>query len=1577
MNDISTEPVREEYSGLEDLLNLSDNLEVKIKTDTLDDVVSKIANKLEEAFKRLDSRIDDTEEVTQDDIVQVKADFLSLKKEYEKNITEINNEMKEMKTSFTFQVQDLKDKFENFSKLMDEKSNVPSTDLTEDNHETPKHTSSDGIDAVNNEIEHIKRKMDLLANSLDENIRVTQQIVSKMNGTVKQQTVSSENGNMSNVVQIKQLSEIQAPELLSPEQNCEDTDQAKVPDTILHNDNTTHLSTEISQEAPVLEDKSQFHVTEMRVDDLLSNVQYLLKFKKSSEEKQDSVVKTMSSVIGEMESLKSDISAIKLELKSNSSDYSTITEKIADITSSFEKSINSCSETDKNIVDQMMSDRKIISKQFSEIKNAVRSIPIQQLRDGFSNNIQIVNNNTKKQIDYIKEQLKELRDALKKSDIEVSHVATEPEEEKLDLNSMELELPHLIKSDYESTEALVKSSSREENLFPEMNIKLGSVPPSQLDFGASHSKHNSEYLHTSEAKSEIVFRPYNIEKGTYTTTESQTDPYTADRYSTNTQCSKVPKKSALPMFQPKKTRQTSDSAKESSNTDRKNEPHVSTSSSASSNSQNTLVKPNNLQGNISFAAESRGIDAKNKSERQRKEHSTSELARSGSYDLCEDDNVIIDVVKRVEKLENKVEEIIKKPAKVTTQQAVKNSVTGESHVVSTQAQAPAPVQESAYKFDAIDKTDSSLHLDIPNHVDEKHEAVRDSVTSVRNISLTPTSATSSKKLENYTVEQVNFVPNTETFMVGPKGNTITGISSSSSSRLNTPLSGSRVKSTREEQVVETPNLGQPEERNDSIQIVGEKFEIKIIKDPWNKVTMNVNEESNAVEPISESPLQLSENDNVQNQIHTEKEATKANSYCFTVNAVIPTAPSVSGRLKKFVEDQISDSTRQDSESHDLQEGTSISGLNEYEDRVFRLEKRLNELEHSTNLIRKAKEVREGHRYHHKSSSRESSETRELRKEKDKERVQSKERVSRSRRKERHHVESKRKVSFDNESDTVKGETSEIHKTEENLQRTSSSKIRKSPCKSSIDSNAVQVQAQKKQHAVHTTPNSKLGSQESLSAPLSDDKDEITKRERRLSQLVEMSPRNKHDPNEILNSSYSSYEETDSDTFERFEEKFAIFRDAIIDLRSKMQSVSNELLENKRIFDEFRIESQSQMQNIQTENPETNDSSSVVVAIKKNLDDYIQNNDKTVVDLRSEMHQLIQEIQNSLNSLIPTLNKHTVKLPRPDNQPLQTKQLLNSSDSQSKSHIQAPHTGNAEKKKLYSVHPHTESPRILDIRPLETPNFTRPHSPDDSSDAPIIENQKYTTELPVEAQKARRPSLIDIIKAVESNDGKIPNGLIPPQPAPPEPSENGDEVGFKGRNVPQPVRDITVTNAIERHAILETVIPYIIDLRTEILLKVDTANERTREAEVNLNNKCDKDYIEAFFRKLRVQFNKLAEKVEKTSNALSDRVAHEEMQNAFDDLYRLLTRETSTPAGTKGVNCLFCGKPTNTIAGMITDPNVVESIGNPNQPKGRTGMIFGIDKNVYRGKTTFGRGSISLKKEIPPLKETNSPSTINQ
>lgn len=191
-------------------------------------------------------------------------------------------------------------------------------------------------------------------------------------------------------------------------------------------------------------------------------------------------------------------------------------------------------------------------------------------------------------------------------------------------------------------------------------------------------------------------------------------------------------------------------------------------------------------------------------------------------------------------------------------------------------------------------------------------------------------------------------------------------------------------------------------------------------------------------------------------------------------------------------------------------------------------------------------------------------------------------------------------------------------------------------------------------------------------------------------------------------------------------------------------------------------------------------------------------------------------------------------------------------------------------------------------------------------------------------------------------------------------------------VRQKVEDISILNA--QDSVDEQIIQLIMSVKLNLQMQIDGLLERFNKWDDKIDTFVDKEYVSKFFTKMRITIEDINRTVEFCKGQLPDKATKEYVQSVIEDLYRAFAKDESTSGGTKNYRCLLCGRPKTNISGMIIDKEVAQGLGNPSislATKTNTGgtLIYGPDKQLYRGKSNFGRTTLSKADE----KKNNLPS----
>jgi hypothetical protein len=299
----------------------------------------------------------------------------------------------------------------------------------------------------------------------------------------------------------------------------------------------------------------------------------------------------------------------------------------------------------------------------------------------------------------------------------------------------------------------------------------------------------------------------------------------------------------------------------------------------------------------------------------------------------------------------------------------------------------------------------------------------------------------------------------------------------------------------------------------------------------------------------------------------------------------------------------------------------------------------------------------------------------------------------------------------------------------------------------------------------------------------------------------------------------------------------------------------------------------------------------------------------------------------------------------------------------------PTTKDQPKKRPVTRQRSQERLRMIPVAPIEgtlsDKELDRPRAPTKPSALGNVPNALIVTqpEIPTKAvRKATSPRISTDENAPGSQELPRPPGIVTIHEKQPDAA-----VQEPGHFVPQVIHEMQVRNAgPEQQAILDAILPQIGIMQVQMESKCDATIEKVHQMEQALEQKVDKEFINDFFRKIRLMIVDMKHQMENIKQQVPDRVTREELKDVATELYSTLTKETSTTAGRVSYNCLFCGRPRSSVSGMITDQAVADSLGEPQKTRVGGTIMYGSDKQMYMGRGNFGRPTTANMVKSPPL-----------
>ncbi|EAY06952.1 hypothetical protein TVAG_099920 [Trichomonas vaginalis G3] len=432
-------------------------------------------------------------------------------------------------------------------------------------------------------------------------------------------------------------------------------------------------------------------------------------------------------------------------------------------------------------------------------------------------------------------------------------------------------------------------------------------------------------------------------------------------------------------------------------------------------------------------------------------------------------------------------------------------------------------------------------------------------------------------------------------------------------------------------------------------------------------------------------------------------------------------------------------------------------------------------------------------------------------------------------------------------------------------------------------------------------------------------------------------------------------DTENITIPRYDEQIRIMRDALVDLRTNLQLI-------RQRYDE-RI---NQITTQQIEMNKTGDNaadSAALMSLKKNVDEKFDDFEGQFKFLRQEMYEFMKDRPERI---IEKVKEVVVK---------------NESDKKEKKEVTKKKHEKKEKppppppppppeldvdfsiKKTKKLIGNIESPRVFKVNHLETLS-----SPDDSTDDSevIIDEDNNPINIGGSRRSSFRPkqSSADDTSATSDSEEPESSDLPTRDDSKDQSSRTEGNTARKedGHYVPQLIDEVSVYNALPKSDYTDKLVPMMVKMRDELKTYIDKVSSRNGKLEKVVRDKCAKDYVESFFRKMRVIIQATHEKVKTVVDALPQRITRTELEERLQNLAAPSIEKEAYAAqsNTAYSRCLFCGSklpPGRTDLG-----NPEANGGKPIPP--RSNIVNNEKGVVYKGRQSVG--SIPTMAPLPPI-----------
>lgn len=432
-------------------------------------------------------------------------------------------------------------------------------------------------------------------------------------------------------------------------------------------------------------------------------------------------------------------------------------------------------------------------------------------------------------------------------------------------------------------------------------------------------------------------------------------------------------------------------------------------------------------------------------------------------------------------------------------------------------------------------------------------------------------------------------------------------------------------------------------------------------------------------------------------------------------------------------------------------------------------------------------------------------------------------------------------------------------------------------------------------------------------------------------------------------------DTENITIPRYDEQIRIMRDALVDMRTNIQ------LLRQRNDDRFNQIQQKQME-ISQKGGDAADSASVL-ALKKQVDTKFEDFEGQFKFLRQEMYEFMKDRPERI---IEKVTEVVMKKDDDKSEKSSTKQHVKKEKKPKAPPPPPPPPPELDVdfsiKKTKKLIGAIESPRVFKVNHLET--LSSPDTTSDESDVMVDENNN-----PVNVPNSRRSSFrpkqsSDNELGLSSEDETPASSDMPTQNDSKDQSSRSESITARkeeGHIVPQLIDEVSVYNALPKSDYTDKLVPMMMKMRDELKTYIDRVQSRERKLEKVVRDKCNKDYVESFFWKMRVIIQATHEKVKTVVDALPERVTKAEFEERLANLTPAIEKEAYAQQGNTAYSrCLFCGS--KLPPGRVDLGNPEANGGKPIPP--RSNIVNSEKGVVYKGRQSVG--SIPTNAPLPPI-----------
>lgn len=405
---------------------------------------------------------------------------------------------------------------------------------------------------------------------------------------------------------------------------------------------------------------------------------------------------------------------------------------------------------------------------------------------------------------------------------------------------------------------------------------------------------------------------------------------------------------------------------------------------------------------------------------------------------------------------------------------------------------------------------------------------------------------------------------------------------------------------------------------------------------------------------------------------------------------------------------------------------------------------------------------------------------------------------------------------------------------------------------------------------------------------------------------------------------------------KYERQFRLLREAVVELRTNIQILR--VKTDQPVIIQAHEEAPAQEEVQEPKETERSIDESTIRSLRRKMDMKLEDYASQIQEIRRELYQHLEKPPDRIIEVRTEVR--TIEKPKDEEE-----------EGDGSKAPPAPKEINVDLNLSRAIEmlSDTQHKNVISIHRLEMPPDVKEHRDPltASNSRPIIENptvpnavKPVSTLLPhPSSPKSQNPRQSDA-----SNDTLDYTALPPPSTTPIMKREK-----LEGHVVPQIVQDMRVLNAMPKKDMLELLMPFLYEMRAELLTNIDTNTERIRCLETSMKTKVEKEFIEIFFRKIRLAVQEADEKGQRACNFLVDKVSRQDLEDRIQELLKQIGTQETMAAGKTNFTCLFCGAKRTSLG------------------KGASSLME--KGKIFKGRASLQSTSTSENSQLPMLNES--------